>query len=59
MDDLRLYEEGPFANGNFPGGPAATLPKEDMEWLAATHHITRDYRDEGYLIALPRLQHPS
>jgi len=56
LDDLRLYEAGPYASGNFPGGP----PGDRGDWtlllkaLSNTHTIHRDYRDEGYLVALPK-----
>ncbi len=56
IDDLRIYEEGPYENGNAPGD---TLPKEDrsvdfvFNHFGATHHISRFYRDEGYLILTP------
>lgn len=56
IDDLRIYEEGPFENGN---APEDTLPKGDRSigfvtrHFGATHHISRLYRDEGYLILTP------
>jgi len=54
MDDLRLYEDGPFLNGNCSKG---TRPFSNhnfvIELLGATHKITKDFRDEGYLVALP------
>ncbi len=53
IDDLRLYERGPFEQGDFPGGPPGEVAHEFM-WLRLTHDLHRDYRDQGYLVALPR-----
>ncbi len=53
IDDLRLYERGPFKQGDFPGGPPGEVEHEFM-WLRLTHDLHRDYRDQGYLVALPR-----
>lgn len=56
IDDLRIYEDGPYENGN---APADTLPKGHrsidfvFNHFAATHHISRLYRDEGYIILTP------
>ncbi len=56
IDDLRIYEDGPYENGN---APEDTLPKGDrnvdfvFDHFAATHHISRLYRDEGYIILTP------
>lgn len=56
IDDLRVYEEGPFENGP---APADTLPRQAKrsgfveELFGATHHILRSYRNEGYWILLP------
>ncbi|MBM3484459.1 MAG: class I SAM-dependent methyltransferase [Alphaproteobacteria bacterium] len=58
IDDLRIYEEGPFENGNIPDW-AQTLPPtlrhlQFVERLfAATHSSRRDYADEGYLLLVP------
>jgi len=56
IDDLRIYEDGPFQNGNWPerlklGGSGIGFV---YELLDKTHHIQRDYRDEGYIVCLPR-----
>lgn len=59
-DDLRIYENGPFAMGNIPP-EANTLPPEHRNidfvtrgpW-AATHNIRRMYDHTGYLILTPR-----
>jgi hypothetical protein len=58
IDDLRIYEEGPFKNGNIPDW-AQTLPPElrHLQFVerlfAATHETRRDYADEGYLVLVP------
>ena len=57
MDDLRMYEIAKYGRGN--------LNKKDwkhmrgnidfiFELLGATHDVTRDLRDEGYIIGLPK-----
>lgn len=56
IDDLRIYEDGPYENGN---APADTLPKANrnidfiFSHFGATHHINRLYRDEGYILLTP------
>jgi hypothetical protein len=57
VDDLRLYEEGPFEHGNLPSG-FANIPDDmrDINFVAKLfpdRHVARDYRDEGYLFILP------
>jgi hypothetical protein len=62
-DDLRIYEDGPFSGGNLPAS-AATLRDGERgiaaieELFRSTHDITRDYRDEGYLLLFPRSSAP-
>lgn len=57
IDDLRIYENGPYEKGN---APSDTLPKRsrDLDFIekefSDTHHINRSYLDEGYLILLPK-----
>lgn len=51
IDDLRVYEPGPFANGDYPHKQPGL-----SHWLEAfhsTHDIRRDYRKEGYVILTP------
>jgi hypothetical protein len=54
IDDLRLYEDGPFDLGNshFP------IKKEGIgfieEILGLTHSLKRDYRHQGFIIATPK-----
>lgn len=57
MDDLRIYEDGPFTNGNVP---ADALPKEDRnidfvyKYFNATHSVHKLYQEEGYILLLPK-----
>ncbi len=53
LDDMRLYQRGSWANGNFSGelaGDIATL----QALLFHTHNVLVRSQDEGYLIASPR-----
>jgi hypothetical protein len=60
LDDLRIYEDGPYENGNVP--PDA-LPQgvRNTQFVTdlydKTHYILRSYRDEGYLLLFPRKQY--
>ncbi len=62
IDDLRIYENGPYEKGN---APLDTLPKSsrNLDFIekdfTGTHHIYRSYLDEGYLILLPKSGTPS
>lgn len=54
VDDLRIYENGPFTKGNMPEW-AETLPPERknidfVKKVFPNARIERDYRDEGYLL---------
>ncbi len=56
IDDLRIYEDGPFAAGNWVdrlkfGGDGIEFVEEI---LGDTHTITKRYEDQGYLIATPK-----
>jgi len=57
IDDLRIYEDGPYQNGNVP--PDA-LPKEDRHIgfiynsFSASHVILKSYIDEGYILMFPK-----
>lgn len=58
IDDLRIYEQGDFATGNLtpdfaPPKPEARIDEVLMKF-EQTHNITRDYRNEGYLILTPK-----
>lgn len=54
VDDLRIYENGPFERGNLPdnfGGLPVEIRNIDfVNNLFGSRKIKKDYRDEGYLI---------
>jgi hypothetical protein len=54
IDDLRIYEDGPFQNGNMPEWAETLSPAEkniDFAYrLFPGRRFTKDYRMEGYLI---------
>ena len=56
IDDLRIYEDGPFTNGNWAdrrtqGGDGIGFVHQLFD---ASHHITRIHLDEGYITLTPR-----
>lgn len=56
IDDLRIYEDGPFQGGNWEdrnrlGGDNIHFIHELFE---ETHSIHKDYRDQGYIILIPK-----
>jgi hypothetical protein len=57
IDDLKLYEDGPFANGeidvNFANIPDSLRDLSFIYELYPQKKIERDYQDEGYLIIKP------
>jgi hypothetical protein len=60
VDDLRIYEDGPFEMGNLPE-IAQTLPPElrNLDFIArgpwtATHELQRLHQHTGYLVLTPR-----
>lgn len=56
VDDWRLYEAHPYGSGQFPGGPPGAAEADTIYGLLATTHKVRvSLRDEGYLVALPRI----
>lgn len=58
IDDLRIYEDGPFSNGQAP--LPDRLPRGERtlnfidELFSDTHDITRIYSDEGYIVITPK-----
>jgi hypothetical protein len=57
IDDLRVYEDGPFGDGNWPkrkelGGDGIDFV---YDLFAETHYIERDYRYQGFIILTPML----
>lgn len=57
VDDLRLYEQGPFERGNleegFGGIPMEMRNIDFVKRIFGDRVITKDYRHEGYLIITP------
>lgn len=60
IDDLRIYEDGPYENGNVP---ADALPAKDrnidfiyrqFKW---SHVVCKSYLDEGYVLLFPRIKY--
>lgn len=58
IDDLRLYEQGPFERGNladgFGGIPMEMRKIDFVQRIFSDRVIKRDFRDEGYLIITPQ-----
>lgn len=56
IDDLRVYEDGPYENGS---SPADTLPRKDRDigfinrLFGKSHIPMRTYRNEGYVLLFP------
>lgn len=55
IDDLRVYEDGPYAEGNWPW--RKELGGEGIDFiydaLGDTHYIEKDYRYQGFIIITP------
>lgn len=55
IDDLRIYEDGPFGNGNWKD--RATLGGDSIDFIyelfGDTHQVVKDYAHEGYIILTP------
>jgi hypothetical protein len=60
IDDLRIYEDGPFENGNVP---VDALPFEDRninfiyQSFKKSHVILKSYLDEGYILIFPKTKY--
>jgi hypothetical protein len=59
LDDLRIYEDGPFFNGSIAEGSSLLDSRQRSiafikNLLDATHHIIRYYHEEGYIVCLPK-----
>lgn len=58
VDDLRIYEDGPYEHGNMPQADQILSPAErHIEFIARIfpeRNIERDFRDEGYVLITPR-----
>ncbi len=57
IDDLRIYEDGIYENGN---APVDALPRQNRNLIfiernfGDSHIILRSYQDEGYILLFPR-----
>jgi tRNA methyltransferase complex GCD14 subunit len=61
VDDLRIYENGPYERGNLPsdfgGLPADFRNINFVDELFGNRNVDKDFRDEGYLIISPQYAH--
>ena len=55
IDDIRIYKDGPYENGNFENKALHGGQNLDFvyELLDDTHIIVESYLQEGYLICFP------
>jgi hypothetical protein len=57
LDDLRIYEDGAYENGNVP---VDALPRMERDidfvyrYFSKTHFIFKCYLDEGYILMFPK-----
>jgi hypothetical protein len=58
VDDLRIYEDGPYAKGNLPPNfaniPAERRNIDFVYGIFGNRKIVRNFDDEGYLLVLPQ-----
>ena len=57
VDDLRIYEDGPFKKGNMPDNilpPASRNINFVYELFSETHDIIKLYQDHGYIVIVPK-----
>lgn len=57
VDDLRIYEDGPYKKGNMPDNiipPSIRNIDFAYDLFAATHEIIKLHNDHGYLIIIPK-----
>jgi hypothetical protein len=57
IDDLRIYEDGPFEKGNIPGWPSPlnqiNRTIDFVYELFPKRKITKNFKDEGYIFIEP------
>lgn len=55
IDDLRVYEDGPFQDGDWADRPS--LGGKGISFIESffkdTHTIHKDYRNQGYILGVP------
>lgn len=59
VDDLRIYETGPFKGGNMPDNiipPAKRNIDFVYELFSKSHDIIKLYDDHGYIVIVPKLK---
>ena len=58
IDDLRIYEDGPFRHGNLPPEiprlPEVLRNVDFVKRIFSDREVKRNYRDEGYLLIYPK-----
>jgi len=56
IDDLRIYEDGPFESGNWSDRSRLGLDGVDFihNLFDETHTVEKDYRFQGYIILKPK-----
>ena len=57
IDDLRIYEDGPFQSGNMPEhilGPQVRNINFIERYFGHSHLILKSYVNEGYVLVLPK-----
>lgn len=57
IDDLRIYEDGPYLSGNMPGDilpPSIRNIDFVYKEYKNTHIILKSFREEGYLLVFPK-----
>ena len=56
IDDLRIYEDGPYEDGNWVD--RAAVGADNIQFMfdtfGKTHNVTRDFRHQGYLVITPK-----
>lgn len=61
VDDLRIYEDGPYRHGNLPAKipklPASLRHVDFISRIFPDRQVMRNYRDEGYLLIYPKGLH--
>ncbi|WP_421198604.1 hypothetical protein [Aeromonas enteropelogenes] len=59
IDDLRIYEDGPFSNGPAPQSDRLPRGTRSLSFIndlfSKSHNITRIYIDEGYILITPKM----
>jgi hypothetical protein len=59
VDDLRIWQDGPYGSGNLPANVRPWCPKARdssffLRLMGAGYDVKFDYGDEGYVVLTPR-----